>query len=135
MEIEKGKHPSTVHVCITVSVTDAITDHVYMCQLGDYRIGNLVKNSKGLGRLLSHIVLLSLKPTDTHPPKLNGDRHDRSYNPPMEDLGGDAQLKKRLTNAESRIRELTAINEQWAIESQEKDSEIKVLQIQLEDAE
>lgn len=52
----------------------------------------------------------------------------------MEDLGRDAQLKKRLTNAESRIRELTTINEQWAIESQEKASEIKVFQIQLEDA-
>ena len=76
-----------------------------------------------------------MKPTDTHPPKMNGDRHDRTCNTPMEDLGGDAHLKKRLTNAESRIRELTAINEQWAIESQEKDSEIKVLQIQLEDAE
>ena len=44
------------------------------------------------------------------------------------------QLKKKLAKSESRNKELAEINEQWALESQERASELKITQIQLEDA-
>ena len=45
-----------------------------------------------------------------------------------------SELKRTLKKSEARVKEVTEINEQWALESQERASEIKVLQIQLQDA-
>lgn len=44
------------------------------------------------------------------------------------------QIQGRYGKLESRNKELVGINEQWALECQEKMSHITVLNIQLEDA-
>ena len=78
--------------------------------------------------------IMSMKLADTSPP--NDTRHSLAVTLPVE---GEAEtireLRKKLVTLQSRIKELTAINEQWALESQEKASEMKIVQIQLDDAE
>jgi len=45
----------------------------------------------------------------------------------------EQELEKELTSTKDRNKELVVINEQWALECQEKDTQIAVIQVQLED--
>lgn len=45
----------------------------------------------------------------------------------------EQELEKELTSTKDHNKELVVINEQWALECQEKDTQIAVIQVQLED--
>ena len=68
---------------------------------------------------------------DTHP---SGAQRSLTRVPIERERESTPRVRREQQELEARVKELTVINEQWALECQEKASQVTILQIQLEDA-